>query len=133
MSQIENISYSGIPLQLSRDCIIASVQIDLTDDVVRQFRKKLLELIRESGAKAVILDLSGLEIMDTHFDCLHLETVTLDKTPFQVMSHSFEVKVLLKIKDRAQQSTLKGGLYYQTCDNFKCYFPRELPIDIPLN
>lgn len=64
MSQIENVSYSGIPLQLSRECIIASVQIDLTDDVVRQFRKKLLELIRESGAKAVILDLSGLEIMD---------------------------------------------------------------------
>jgi len=73
------------------------------------------------------------EILDSSFDCLHLETVVLDKKASQVISHSFEVRVLLKLKDHSKQSSLKGGLYYQTCDDFKCYFPRELTINIPLN
>ena len=53
-----------IPLQLSRNCIVASIQVDLTYNVLRQFRVDLLEFLQRSGAQAVILDLSGLEILD---------------------------------------------------------------------
>ena len=53
-----------IPLQLSRNCIVASIQVDLTDEVLRRFRVDLLEFLQQSGAQAVILDLSGLEILD---------------------------------------------------------------------
>jgi rsbT antagonist protein RsbS len=55
---------SHIPLQLSRNCIVASIQVDLTYDVLRRFRSDLLEFLQRSGARAVILDLSGLEILD---------------------------------------------------------------------
>ena len=61
-----------IPLQISRDCIIASIQIDLSDAVLRQFRTELLELIQSSGAHGVILDVSGIEVMDYEdFEALH--------------------------------------------------------------
>jgi rsbT antagonist protein RsbS len=61
-----------IPLQISRNCIIASIQIDLSDAVVRQFRTELLELIQSSGAHGVILDVSGIEVMDYEdFEALH--------------------------------------------------------------
>lgn len=53
-----------IPLQISRNCVIASIQIDLSDAVLRQFRTELLELIQNSGAHGVILDVSGIEVMD---------------------------------------------------------------------
>ena len=53
-----------IPLQLARSCVVASIQIDLTLPVLRRFRADLLEFLQESGARAVILDLSGLMIMD---------------------------------------------------------------------
>lgn len=53
-----------IPLQISRNCVIASIQIDLSDAVLRQFRMELLELIQSSGAHGVILDVSGIEVMD---------------------------------------------------------------------
>jgi rsbT antagonist protein RsbS len=53
-----------IPLQLSRNCIVASIQVDLTFDVLRRFRTELLEFLMQSGAQAVIFDLSGLEILD---------------------------------------------------------------------
>ena len=61
-----------IPLQISRNCIIASIQIDLSDAVLRQFRTELLELIQSSGAHGVILDVSGIEVMDYEdFEALH--------------------------------------------------------------
>ena len=57
-------SSARIPLQLSRNCIVASIQVDLTYDVLRRFRVDLLEFLQQSGAQAVIFDLSGLEILD---------------------------------------------------------------------
>ena len=61
-----------IPLQISRDCVIASIQLDLSDAVLRQFQTELLELIQSSGAQGVILDVSGIEVMDYEdFEALH--------------------------------------------------------------
>ena len=62
MDDARNIS--RIPLQVSRDCVVASIQVDLSDEVLDQFRTDLLELIGVSGASGVILDLSGVEVMD---------------------------------------------------------------------
>lgn len=53
-----------IPLQISRDCVVASIQVDLSDIVLRRFRRELLELVQTSGARGVILDVSGIEVMD---------------------------------------------------------------------
>ena len=53
-----------IPLQVSRGCVIASIQIDLTDEVLRALRKDLLNQVRDIGARGVILDVSGVEVMD---------------------------------------------------------------------
>jgi rsbT antagonist protein RsbS len=53
-----------IPLQVVRGCVVASVQIDLSPEVLRQFRIDLLECVQESGANGVILDVSGIDILD---------------------------------------------------------------------
>jgi rsbT antagonist protein RsbS len=61
-----------IPLQISRNCVIASIQIDLSDAALQQFRTELLDLIHSSGAHGVILDVSGIEVMDYEdFEALH--------------------------------------------------------------
>lgn len=57
-------SSSRIPLQLSRNCVVASIQVDLTPSVLHNFREELLNFLQQSGAQAVIFDLSGLEILD---------------------------------------------------------------------
>ena len=57
-------STSRIPLQLSRQCIVASIQVDLTEDVLPHFRRELLDLLHSSGAGGVILDVSGLDVID---------------------------------------------------------------------
>lgn len=65
MAEVENVArVRRIPLQVSRDCVVASIQIDLSDEILRQLRTDLLELLRASRAAGVILDLSGVQIID---------------------------------------------------------------------
>ena len=53
-----------IPLQMSNNCLVASIQIDLTADVLEQFREDLLTQLQAEHARGIILDLSGIEVMD---------------------------------------------------------------------
>ena len=63
----EDMTASGIqriPLQVTRGCVVASIQIDLDPEVLRQFRIDLLECVQKSRANGVILDVSGIDILD---------------------------------------------------------------------
>ena len=55
---------SHIPLQLTRGSIVASIQVDLSDETMTQFRQDLLSLVKASGATRIILDVSGVHVMD---------------------------------------------------------------------
>ena len=57
-------SVQRIPLQVVRGCVVASIQIDLNPEVLPQFRSDLLECVQKSRASAVILDVSGIDILD---------------------------------------------------------------------
>ncbi len=60
-----------IPLQFVHGCVVASIQIDLTPEVLQQFRMELLERVQASGAEGVIFDVSGIDILDLDdFDAL---------------------------------------------------------------
>jgi rsbT antagonist protein RsbS len=53
-----------VPISLTHGCIVASIQVDLDDEILRTFRRDLLERIRRENAAGVILDLSGAALMD---------------------------------------------------------------------
>jgi rsbT antagonist protein RsbS len=55
----------GISMQVSRDVVVASIQVDLDEDVLARFREDLLRRIHETGSRGVILDVSGLETLDS--------------------------------------------------------------------
>ena len=54
-----------VPLQVVRGCVTASVQVELSDDILRQFQRDLLAEVRRVRARAVILDLTAVEILDS--------------------------------------------------------------------
>jgi rsbT antagonist protein RsbS len=54
-----------VPLQLTRGCVVASLQVDLEEAVLRRFQADLLQYVQATSASGVIIDLSGVEIMDT--------------------------------------------------------------------
>ena len=55
----------GVAMQLSRGVVVASIQVDLDDDVLARFREDLLRRIHETGSEGVILDVSGLQTLDS--------------------------------------------------------------------
>jgi rsbT antagonist protein RsbS len=55
----------GIAMQVSRDIVVASIQVDLDENVLARFRDDLLHRIHETGSRGVILDVSGLETLDS--------------------------------------------------------------------
>lgn len=56
----------GVAIQVSRSIVVASIQIDLDDDVLARFRDELLHRLHETGSPGVILDVSGLETLDSN-------------------------------------------------------------------
>ena len=58
--------------------MVASIQVDLDDAVLAQFREDLLRRLQESGCHGVILDVSGLDTLDAEeFAALrHVITMT---------------------------------------------------------
>lgn len=64
-----------IPLQLAGDCVVASIQVDLDESTIQRFQTELLDQVRASGARGVILDLSGLQVLDRdEFEALRRTT-----------------------------------------------------------
>ena len=55
----------GIAMQVSRGVVVASIQVDLDDDVLARFRQDLLDRIHATDSRGVILDVSGLETLDS--------------------------------------------------------------------
>ncbi len=61
--------YADVPriaIQLSRDVVVASIQVDLDEEVLARFRDDLLRRIHDTGSRGVILDVSSLETLDSH-------------------------------------------------------------------
>ena len=52
-------------MQVSREVVVASIQVDLDENVLARFQEDLLGRVHETGSRAVILDVSGLETLDS--------------------------------------------------------------------
>jgi rsbT antagonist protein RsbS len=67
----------GVAMQVSRDVVVASIQVDLDDDVLARFREDLLGRIHQTGSRGVILDVSGLETLDSDEFAALRRTITM--------------------------------------------------------
>lgn len=56
---------AGVTIQVSRDIVVAFVQVDLDENVVQRFQTDLLRRIQEAEPLGAIIDLSGLETIDS--------------------------------------------------------------------
>jgi rsbT antagonist protein RsbS len=54
-----------VAMQVTRGIVVASVQTDLTEPVLARFQDELLSLIHRIGARGVVFDLSGVDLLDS--------------------------------------------------------------------
>jgi len=55
----------GVPVLKIGTRLLVSIQVDLQDDTALQLQEDLATRITETGARGVIIDISGLEIVDS--------------------------------------------------------------------
>jgi hypothetical protein len=76
----------------------------------------------------------SFEIESYEFSLTNYDTVVLNEFTHRVLSNRVEVTVALKfIEDKSGKGIgLKGELYYQACDDQRCFFPRTLAFNVDL-
>ncbi|KYN85112.1 RsbS, negative regulator of sigma-B [Vibrio cidicii] len=55
---------SAIAISKLQDVLIASIQVDLTESVLRDFSLDLLDVLNSTRAKGVMIDLAGVKTLD---------------------------------------------------------------------
>lgn len=54
-----------IPILQLKKTLLASIQMDLSDDDALQFQQDLVERSRDSGASGVVIDITALDVVDS--------------------------------------------------------------------
>ena len=73
-------------------------------------------------ASEVIIDQQVIEITFLG----EKESIALGKSKIDVFSNDLRIVIEMKTDAYLSAGSVSGYLYYQACDNFKCYFPRKL-------
>lgn len=61
----EDPTLSGVGMYVTRGCLVVPVQVELHDDLAPRVQAAVLQRINETGIKGVIIDLSGVAVMDS--------------------------------------------------------------------
>ena len=54
-----------VPILRLRDILLTSIQVDLTDEDALQFQADALETVRTTEAKGMVIDITGLDVVDS--------------------------------------------------------------------
>ncbi len=54
-----------VPILKLQGILLSSIQSDLTDDEALDFQSQLLETLRKTEAKGVIIDITGMDVVDS--------------------------------------------------------------------
>jgi rsbT antagonist protein RsbS len=56
---------SNVAMHVARGCLVVPIPVELYDESMRQIQKAVLDRITETGIKGVIIELSGVDIIDS--------------------------------------------------------------------
>jgi len=73
----DKITLSRVAMHISRGCLIVPIQIELYDEIILRIQKDILERVKNTGVKGVIIDVSGVEIIDSFFAQAICDTVKM--------------------------------------------------------
>ncbi len=68
-----------IPVLKLRDVLLCSIQSDMTDDDALEFQFQLLEKLGKTEAKGVIIDITGMDVVDSFMARVINETAKMSR------------------------------------------------------
>lgn len=69
----------SIPILRIGSTLLATVQIDLHDEIAQAFQADVLTTIEKTGATGLIIEISGLDTVDSYVARILAETTTMAK------------------------------------------------------
>ena len=120
----EEIVLSKVAMHISRGCLIVPIQIELYDETILQIQRDILEIIKETGVKGVIIDVSGVEIIDSFLAQAIYDTV-------RMVSMLGAATVLTGLKPEVAASLVDLDIDFrdiQTAMNLEAGFQRLEPL-----
>ncbi len=69
--------HGPIPILRVGDTLLVSVQIELRDTIAEAFQQSLLEAIERLGSAGLVVDISGLEMVDSYVARVLAETARM--------------------------------------------------------
>lgn len=116
VTQEEDTRVIVLPFEIKKGYHIQSDKPDANDMIVT-------EIIIERDDR--------FQILSNSFDGSY-STLQLGEDNLNIIIDKFEVTVTIKCPKEIKDGLLKGKLLFQACDDRKCYFPRELEIEISI-
>ena len=69
-----------VPILKLKGILLASIQIDMSDEDTLAFKAELLRLLNETEAKGVVIDITALDVVDSFMARVINETATMAGT-----------------------------------------------------
>ena len=69
-----------VPILKIKDILLASIQVELTDQEVLEFQADVLRIVNISEAKGIVIDITALEVVDSFMARVLNETANMVKT-----------------------------------------------------
>lgn len=66
-------------MHIFKGCLVVPVQVELTQKDIRLIQTQILKKVRETEVKGIILDISGMKIMDSSLSKTFAETIQMVK------------------------------------------------------
>ncbi len=61
----EEVTLSKVAMYVTRGCLVVPIQVELHDELMLQIQEDILERVNKTGIKGVIIDVSGVAIIDS--------------------------------------------------------------------
>lgn len=121
-----------VSLSKEKDVLTITLPFLIQEDYHIQVASEVLDNLI---ATEISFEQNGsFKIESYEFSLTNYDTVVLNEFTHKVLSDRVEVTVALKfIEDKSGKGIrLKGELYYQACDDQRCFFPRTLVFNVDL-
>jgi hypothetical protein len=121
-----------IIMSKEKDIITITLPFMIQEDYHIQAASEVLDNLI---ATEISFEQNGSFVIESYeFSLTNYDTVVLNEFTHRVLSDRVEVTVALKfMEDKTGKSIgLKGELYYQACDDQRCFFPRTLAFNVEI-
>jgi len=132
--QKQFVTFNDIEVRISEEKGVFTITLPFTIDEDYHIQA-VSEVLDNLIATEISFEQNGsFEIEGFEFSLTNYETVVLNEFTHRVLSDRVEVTVILKFNENksAKGIGLKGELYYQACDDQRCFFPRSLGFNVDL-